>query len=111
MVLLAQLAEHPLNNRICERQGDRYPQSPLLCGGGLAQMVERSLSSFEGHVVFAGEGSSILPWGLFVCAPLVYWHYTRFGEVSLLFALFLSGPAQSATSLAALSRFPRSIVG
>jgi hypothetical protein len=33
-------------------------------------MVERSLSSFEGHVVFAGEGSSILPWGLFVMRPI-----------------------------------------
>ena len=74
-------------------------------------MVERSLSSFEGHIVFAGEGSSILPWGLFVMRPISILALYSLRGKCLLFALFLSGPAQSATSLAALSRFPRSIVG
>ena len=58
-------------------------------------MVERSLSSFEGHVVFAGEGSSILPWGLFVMRPIsILALYSLRGSVSLVCFIFVGPSAE-----------------
>jgi hypothetical protein len=44
-VLLAQLAEHPLNIRYARGRGIDTPNLHFF--GGLAQMVERSLSSWD----------------------------------------------------------------